>query len=520
MRARHLVLAKALVNADRLGASLAVAMSRGYCASSPAAAASASSGVELQQQTAVAGNWLLGSLACLRLPVDGKTKAAPAALAASRASSFLASLGVLNVASCEAPAAAAAAPAASVTGTVTVVSAPVPPASSAPAVLDAANPIPTGTPVADLSPADLAVLRAYPHPAVDMSQYDPPSSYTAKLMDGLVALHDMVGLPWWGTIVVGCLMMRVLTLPFMRISAVNGAGMAAAQPEMQFHQARLQAASSPEEKQQISFHIMGVMAKYKASPVKMFVGVMATFPIFISMFLCLRALAANPYLYGELSQGGVWIWTNLAERDPTYLFPIISGLSGLGILEFNFAQQKAAAAAGGGPQRNEKVMGMVQNAFRVITVITIPLIAQFPVALFFYWIPNNVITFLWSVATRSGACCCPACSGEGSACSCVLVRICSCAFSILNPPPPSLSLSLPSLALSAEVGKKLLGFPTFPVYTGPRADPPTGGLASLLSSAQPGGATSSGPAGPPKMFKGPMPARFRKGAGDADGARA
>jgi len=118
---------------------------------------------------------------------------------------------------------------------------------------------------------------------------------------------------------------------------------------------------------------------------KMLVGPLVQFSVFISLFVGIRRLSqSNP----DFVTGGTAWFTNLAVMDPTFVLPVMSGMSLMAMTEL------------GGDTGTTQLTPQMKMAMRAIAVISVPLTYWFPAAVFCYWLPNNCFSVLLGVAMR------------------------------------------------------------------------------------------------------------------------
>ncbi len=121
-------------------------------------------------------------------------------------------------------------------------------------------------------------------------------------------------------------------------------------------------------------------------PSKVLMGPLVQFPIFISFFVAVRRLSLSD---PSMASGGASWFTDLSVSDPTFMLPILSGLSLAGMTEL------------GGDTGTTKVTPMMKNVLRGMAVCSVPLTYWFPAGVFCYWLPNNVYSIAISLAMRT-----------------------------------------------------------------------------------------------------------------------
>eukprot|EP00299_Pterocystis_sp_00344_P010701 c4861_g1_i1.p1 GENE.c4861_g1_i1~~c4861_g1_i1.p1 ORF type:complete len:284 (+),score=54.14 c4861_g1_i1:59-910(+) len=131
----------------------------------------------------------------------------------------------------------------------------------------------------------------------------------------------------------------------------------------------------PADRHRLQKAALDVQKEYGIKQSHLFLPVLAQAPIFMSFFFGLRQLAHSE---PSMMTGGLWFFTDLTTRDPTFVMPI---LSALGFVVTILITQNGKYALPQSPR-----MKLVVRSFSVFMV---PLTAAFPKAMFVYWITNN-----------------------------------------------------------------------------------------------------------------------------------
>ncbi|KAJ3299188.1 Mitochondrial inner membrane protein oxa1l [Blyttiomyces sp. JEL0837] len=199
--------------------------------------------------------------------------------------------------------------------------------------------------------------------------HNSPVGLVQYLLEGV---HVLSGTPWWATIMIATVIIRILVFPLIVKAQVAGAkegDMARAQNAMKKMQAEY--------------------VKANVSPFSMLWG-LAQAPVFMSVFFALRAMADLP-VPGFENGGFLWV-TDLTAADPTYILPVVASFTMLTVMEFSME----GAAAGGSAAQAQTM----RNLFRGMILITLPITASFPAAVFMYWVSTNFFTLLQFFALK------------------------------------------------------------------------------------------------------------------------
>uniref|UniRef100_UPI00358F5DBB mitochondrial inner membrane protein OXA1L-like isoform X2 n=1 Tax=Myxine glutinosa TaxID=7769 RepID=UPI00358F5DBB len=197
-------------------------------------------------------------------------------------------------------------------------------------------------------------------------------------------LHMNAGLPWWGAIAVGTLLLRIIVFPMIVKGQRETVKLTNVMPQMTLLQEHLKESKrsgnmfeySKAQKDLISF-----MKKNDVNPLRGFLVPLVQVPVFLSTFIALRRMAELPV--PSLSTGGCWWFQNLAAADPYYVLPVITAVSMMAVMEMAIQQ---------GTMHSQYVV--MTQIFRVLPFVMIPFFSSFPTAIFMYWITSNCISIL------------------------------------------------------------------------------------------------------------------------------
>ena len=153
------------------------------------------------------------------------------------------------------------------------------------------------------------------------------------IQNSLEFLHQ-AGLPWWGSIVVCTVALRMLMFPLAVKMQANAARMNNIRPE-----ADKLTAKAREHKQagndllaaQVSIELMQLYRKHNCHPLKMVIMPLVQLPVFVSFFIALRRMAYAPV--ESMKVGGLWWFTDLTIPDPFFILPVLGAVSFMAILE-------------------------------------------------------------------------------------------------------------------------------------------------------------------------------------------
>ncbi|XP_014246146.1 mitochondrial inner membrane protein OXA1L isoform X3 [Cimex lectularius] len=202
-------------------------------------------------------------------------------------------------------------------------------------------------------------------------------------------LHVTCDLPWWGSIVIGTVVVRTLMFPLVIVSQRNAAKMNNHLPEMQLIQLKLTEARQRGDRLDAARYaneMMFFMREKGLNPIKNLLVPLAQAPLFISFFMGLRKMANLPV--ESLKVGGLYWFADLTVPDQFYLLPIITCATLAITIEVGTDTARL----------NSSNMGLFKYLIRALPLVVFPFTINFPSAILVYWASSNFISLL-QVAT-------------------------------------------------------------------------------------------------------------------------
>ncbi|XP_024229325.1 mitochondrial inner membrane protein OXA1L [Oncorhynchus tshawytscha] len=264
--------------------------------------------------------------------------------------------------------------------------------------------IPTATPVLEASiaspvvvdPASITtepiaeqVLEAAPT-AVDilqgvgaelsLSELGLGSATPVGLVQNLLEfMHVDIGMPWWGAIVVGTVLARIMVFPVIVKGQREAAKLNNVMPEMTKLTNKMNEAKQSGNKFDFAkaySDLTMFQKKHDVNPLRGFLVPLVQTPVFISFFIALRKMSYLPV--PSMQTGGCLWFLDLTAADPFYILPIAVTGTMFAILELG--------AESGVDNPNLKAM---KTVFRIMPFVILPLTINFPTAVFTYWMTSN-----------------------------------------------------------------------------------------------------------------------------------
>jgi len=213
---------------------------------------------------------------------------------------------------------------------------------------------------------------------------------------GLDQLHTLTGLPWWATVMVGTVTLRVSLFPFTYYQAYASRRLLKAQPDIKKLSESYATAIHGQTDAKIRFgqarlYFQGLRAawrKNRCHPLQTFVPVLVQIPCFITFVLAWRHLIREDK---SLQEGGMLWFTDLSIADTTYVLPAI----GLGLAYSSL--QIASSRQGGGSDNDDGTPKKAPTGFgpwlldsvSIMLLGAFPMIATLPQGVFMYWMTSS-----------------------------------------------------------------------------------------------------------------------------------
>lgn len=253
------------------------------------------------------------------------------------------------------------------------------------------NAVESPSQIIDLTQVDPNITADVAGTAVDVatSSFSLSDFLLQPAMSLLNVTHDATNLPWYLAIAASTIAIRTMLMPATLFTMRNSAKMQAIQPDILEKREEVMAAVKSGNRTLASIkqsEIQQFMKGAGIAPAKVLVGPLLQFPVFISLFVSVRRLSQSDVTFVD---GGAAWFTNLSVMDPTYVLPVICGISLLGMTEL------------GGDTGSTKLSPLMRTGMRAVALLSVPMTYWFPAAIFCYWIPNNMFSIALGVVLRT-----------------------------------------------------------------------------------------------------------------------
>lgn len=232
------------------------------------------------------------------------------------------------------------------------------------------------------APEIIDILQAGGEPALQtlgLGGYTP----VGMVQSALEWLHISCGLPWWSTIVIGTICVRVLIFPLVIKAQRNAAKLNNCLPQMQLLQLKMTEArqsGNDYDSARYAQELMMFMKQKGVHPMKNMLVPLAQAPLFISFFMGLRGMANAPV--ASMRDGGLWWFTDLTVPDQFYLLPLITSTTMYVTISLGVDGMRAEALGA----------GVFKYIIKAIPVVMFPFIMHFNGAILCYWASTNFIS--------------------------------------------------------------------------------------------------------------------------------
>ncbi len=252
---------------------------------------------------------------------------------------------------------------------------------SAPATAAAAT---TASPSAADLPAAAETLAEVSSSALSRGSIDTWWATVKAAEYGLEYVRDFTGLPWWGSLILFTVGIRLAIFPISVIQQRNSARMALAAPEIKAFQEKAfkDTGDSATKFKRYRAGVNAIYSKYECRPMKSFLPPLVIAPIFVSVFAMIRRMGevhTDWKIGGPPVSSDTWL-LDLGASDPYYVLPVINATAM--ILSFKFASDGVES-----PPAQKRLMLGMGSVFAVISVV---ISSQFPTGLYYYWITSSL----------------------------------------------------------------------------------------------------------------------------------
>jgi len=224
------------------------------------------------------------------------------------------------------------------------------------------------------------------------------------IQTGMVGLHDLSGTPWWATIAISTVFVRLSLFPLVRLQILSARKFGAAMPEINFlyqllvkRQRGMGGAKTRERFHVLSVFVKGVNACLElndVSKVELVAYPLVNMASFVTFVLSVRDMIVRSEDY-EFEAGGLLWFRDLGAQDATFVLPLVA----LGLSYYALELAFRGGALGSG--RPQPTATLLQDAGQSLLLLSAPFVAVLPAGVFCYWIPSSLFAIAQTNATRN-----------------------------------------------------------------------------------------------------------------------
>ena len=208
-----------------------------------------------------------------------------------------------------------------------------------------------------------------------------PPGWITNLLE---TVGTTTGLPWWGTIALTTVALRLLISPIGVAGQKNAIRLGNIQPQLKRNMDDIKHYKAAGDQMQMQKAVMAtqkLLKDSKANPLKSFVPMLVQFPLMFSFFLALERIAKSGA--DSFAHGGPFWTPDLTVPDPTWILPAVSTLATFAVAELGF---KVGTTA----QSDAAQSQMIKYIFRGFMPILAWISTSFPSGVLVYWATTNL----------------------------------------------------------------------------------------------------------------------------------
>lgn len=243
------------------------------------------------------------------------------------------------------------------------------------------------------------------------------------IQDYLELIHDVTGMPWWASVALAAVSIRVALVPFFLLQMRNSMKIALLRPYFEMNSKAYHSSVLPLATRRMYYvkNLWTILNSFQVSLWKSAITPILAIPIFISFSFAARDMVFH---HPEFAEGGTLWFVNLTQPDASYALPAIAvSLSYLAMeissrlakktladsekkLAEDKAKGKTPVESGSGETSPDKpgimtvLLAKGTTLFQGFLIVCLPLTTQFPVGIFMYWIPSSLWGILQSLLLK------------------------------------------------------------------------------------------------------------------------
>nr|QBH67537.1 putative mitochondrial OXA1-cytochrome oxidase biogenesis protein [Ustilago esculenta] len=218
-----------------------------------------------------------------------------------------------------------------------------------------------------------------------LNHWASPPGWVTNLLE---FIGNTTGLPWWGTIAVTTVALRLLITPINVAGQKNSIRLGNIQPEMKRNMDDIKHYKAAGDQMQMQKAVMAtqkLLRENNANPIMSMIPIVFQLPLMFSFFLALERIAKSGAY--SFAHGGPFWSTDLTVPDPTWILPAVSTLATFAVAELGFKM-------GTNSQSDPAQTKVMKYIFRGFMPILAWISTTFPSGVLVYWATTNVYSLL------------------------------------------------------------------------------------------------------------------------------
>ncbi|TKY85971.1 hypothetical protein EX895_004796 [Sporisorium graminicola] len=214
-----------------------------------------------------------------------------------------------------------------------------------------------------------------------LNRWVSPPGWITNLLE---FVGNTTGLPWWGTIAITTVALRLLIAPISISGQKNAIRLGNIQPQMKRNMDDIKHYKAAGDQMQMQKAVMAtqkLLRDNNANPIKSLVPILFQFPLMFSYFLALERIAKSGAT--SFAHGGPFWTPDLTVPDPTWILPAVSTLATFAVAELGFK-------VGTNNQSDPAQSQMMKYIFRGFMPILAWISTTFPSGVLVYWATTNL----------------------------------------------------------------------------------------------------------------------------------
>lgn len=224
------------------------------------------------------------------------------------------------------------------------------------------------------------------------------SSVSHVVQSGMHGMHGVTGLPWWATFCASTFVVKLGLFPLIRSQLLANVKLQRAMPELnllfQLLKNRLHPLKFYDVSKQLRLYttffkgVNACLTVHSAS-----ITAVIAYPLINLGFFFMFVYSLRDMVKGDMRQtlqtGGIFWFTDLSQRDLTYILPVSAiSLSYIAI----------EASLGRGPQT--RLLIVFKDFLQTVVIFSLPMVSYLPSGIFMYWLPSSMFQIAQSFLIR------------------------------------------------------------------------------------------------------------------------